>query len=310
MKFLAKLTQLRAYSTVLPRGKVLLQDDMSVTHGQLLETTLASHLPKTETALHQGHTVPCGSHLLYFNHAVAEPALGADGYDNMQAPQGSETPFLRRWIGGSVTFNLSTPLKLGSPAFCEETVTQAEDTSKTKSTEKISVTIERAIQQSPADNWSIKEYRTLLYLTASERLKHSMSRVSGSVQLPEEPPLVSHKVKVTDLLLFRYSALTFNAHKIHYDTKYAESEGLATPVAHGPLLLTLVLRWIEAGLLPPGFAVYQIAYKIVDSVKANEEIELRIYQSPESKTHFRAVIVGETATVFDAELELSRKPAN
>jgi 3-methylfumaryl-CoA hydratase len=45
-----------------------------------------------------------------------------------------------------------------------------------------------------------------------------------------------------DVLLFRYSALTFNGHRIHYDRKYVtEVEGYPGPVVHGPLIATLLM---------------------------------------------------------------------
>jgi 3-methylfumaryl-CoA hydratase len=50
-----------------------------------------------------------------------------------------------------------------------------------------------------------------------------------------------------DVLLFRYSALTFNGHRIHYDRKYVtEVEGYPGLIVHGPLIATLLLdllRW-------------------------------------------------------------------
>ncbi len=46
----------------------------------------------------------------------------------------------------------------------------------------------------------------------------------------------------SDVLLFRYSALTFNAHRIHYDRKYAtEAEGYPGLVVHGPLIAMLLM---------------------------------------------------------------------
>jgi 3-methylfumaryl-CoA hydratase len=50
-----------------------------------------------------------------------------------------------------------------------------------------------------------------------------------------------------DVLLFRYSALTFNGHRIHYDRRYVtEVEGYPGLIVHGPLIATLLvdlLRW-------------------------------------------------------------------
>lgn len=55
-------------------------------------------------------------------------------------------------------------------------------------------------------------------------------------------PLWSRTVVPDDVLLFRYSALTFNGHRIHYDRRYAiEAEGYPGLVVHGPLLATLLL---------------------------------------------------------------------
>src|SRR5262249_11844348 len=52
-----------------------------------------------------------------------------------------------------------------------------------------------------------------------------------------------------DVLLFRYSALTFNGHRIHYDRRYAtEVEGYPGLVVHGPLLATLLLDLIRRQL--------------------------------------------------------------
>jgi 3-methylfumaryl-CoA hydratase len=53
-----------------------------------------------------------------------------------------------------------------------------------------------------------------------------------------------------DVLLFRYSALTFNSHRIHYDRRYClEVEGYPGLVVHGPLMATVMatLAWMQAG---------------------------------------------------------------
>lgn len=49
-----------------------------------------------------------------------------------------------------------------------------------------------------------------------------------------------------DVLLFRYSALTFNGHRIHYDRRYAtEVEGYPGLVVHGPLIATLLMDLVR-----------------------------------------------------------------
>jgi 3-methylfumaryl-CoA hydratase len=49
-----------------------------------------------------------------------------------------------------------------------------------------------------------------------------------------------------DVLLFRYSALTFNGHRIHYDRKYVtEVEGYPGLIVHGPLIATLLMDLVR-----------------------------------------------------------------
>ena len=56
-------------------------------------------------------------------------------------------------------------------------------------------------------------------------------------------------IEPDDVLLFRYSALTFNGHRIHYDRRYVtEVEGYPGLVVHGPLLATLLLDLLRREL--------------------------------------------------------------
>ena len=74
---------------------------------------------------------------------------------------------------------------------------------------------------------------------------------SGSAPPPPAPPsaLWSRTLRPDDVLLFRYSSLTFNAHRIHYDRRYAvETEGYPGLVVHGPLIATLLLDLVHRNL--------------------------------------------------------------
>lgn len=65
-----------------------------------------------------------------------------------------------------------------------------------------------------------------------------------------------------EVQLFRYSALTFNGHRIHYDRTYArEIEGYPDLVVHGPLISTLLLDLVPRAL--PGATVREYAYRAV-----------------------------------------------
>lgn len=67
-------------------------------------------------------------------------------------------------------------------------------------------------------------------------------------------------VRPDDVLLFRYSALTFNAHRIHYDRRYAtEAEGYPGLVVHGPLIATMLLDLLRRNI--PGARVARFTFR-------------------------------------------------
>ena len=70
----------------------------------------------------------------------------------------------------------------------------------------------------------------------------------------------TRRVVPDDVLLFRYSALTFNGHRIHYDRRYAtEVEGYPGLVVHGPLIATLLLDLLRREL--PQARVVRFAFR-------------------------------------------------
>jgi 3-methylfumaryl-CoA hydratase len=86
---------------------------------------------------------------------------------------------------------------------------------------------------------AIRERHDIVYREAARQ---------GEVPAPPVPcgdraAIRSWSVETSPVLLFRYSALTFNGHRIHYDHPYAtQAEGYAGLVVHGPLQATLLLN--------------------------------------------------------------------
>lgn len=69
------------------------------------------------------------------------------------------------------------------------------------------------------------------------------SRVDAPSGVESDPPAAqwNHSVTPDPVLLFRFSALTFNAHRIHYDLPYTQQEGYPGLLVHGPLIAILLL---------------------------------------------------------------------
>ena len=82
------------------------------------------------------------------------------------------------------------------------------------------------------------------------------------------PPL---KHTATALQLFRYSAVTWNPHRIHFDESYARDEGHAGPALHSHLRAALALRCVTEGL-GPDWQITNLAYRLRKPVYAPADL--------------------------------------
>jgi hydroxyacyl-ACP dehydratase HTD2-like protein with hotdog domain len=93
------------------------------------------------------------------------------------------------------------------------------------------------------------------------------------ISAPSEPEF-SFKTKPSATLLFRFSALTFNAHRIHLDRGYTkEAEGHRNLLVHGPLTLVLMISLLR-GQLTPNQYISSFEYKNIAPLYADEELEV------------------------------------
>lgn len=166
---------------------------------------------------------------------IAEPAerLGEDGHPAL----GTHLPPLpyerRMWAGGALSFD-KKPFAPGQEIERSSTIRGIEE--KTGRSGSLAfVTLEHAY--SANGEIILREEQTLVY-----RNPHI-----SSMQVPKPASKLAETgtrifTLTTDpVLLFRYSALTFNGHRIHYDDPYARDiEGYPGLVVHGPLLATIL----------------------------------------------------------------------
>lgn len=88
---------------------------------------------------------------------------------------------------------------------------------------------------------------------------------------------MTHTLTPTASLLFRYSALTFNAHAIHLDPHYCRTvEGHRNLVVHGPLSFTLLVTMLTQHLksASPGRRLESIEYRNLAPLYCNEPLKL------------------------------------
>ena len=203
-------------------------DDVTTTPIAALSATLDRDDPRPRA----GDPLPPLWHWLYFLPLHRQSDLGPDGH----AKRGGFLPPVplprRMWAGGRLAFH--APLRVGDPI--ERTSRIVDVTSKEgRSGPLVFVRVRHDI--AGPHGAAIVEEHDIVY---RDHLRPGEERPAASRAPPD--PAWQRTITPDDVLLFRYSALTFNGHRIHYDRRYVtEVEGYPGLVVHGPLIATLLL---------------------------------------------------------------------
>ncbi|WP_446331129.1 FAS1-like dehydratase domain-containing protein [Burkholderia sp. SR8] len=191
-------------------------------------------------------------HWLYFWSIAQQAELGPDGHPR----KGGFLPELglprRMWAGGRLTFE--APLTIGSTATRTSRVLSVERKEGRTGTLGF-VTVEHVIET--AGEVAIREEHDIVYRGAA-----APGAAAPAPKAAPDHAQWQRDIMPDEVMLFRYSALTFNGHRIHYDRTYVRDvEGYPDLVVHGPLISTLLLDLITRSL--PGATVADYAYRAV-----------------------------------------------
>ena len=194
---------------------------------------MAATLDLEPRTIVHGDVVPALWHWAYFLTPTRASQLGNDGHATLGEFM-PPVPLPRRmWAGGELKF--ITPLRVGELARRETTIRDVKV--KQGRTGKLCfVAVEHCILV--AGELRFSEIHNLVYRDIKQPDE-------DNVKPPQAPGDMqwSREVQPSSTLLFRYSALTFNAHRIHYDLDYCRDvEGYPGLVFHGPLTATLLLE--------------------------------------------------------------------
>ena len=209
-------------------------------------------LDQEATAVNDGDAVPPGFHWTLAPHVARESELGPDGHTRRD-----ERSFLppvplprRLWAGSRVAFY--QPLRVGDRVERSSAIVSIEEKTGRESP-LVFVTVRH--RYSGSDGVAVEEEQELVY-----REPPSTSAAAPRASAAGIAPAWQRTIHPTETLLFRYSALTLNTHRIHYDRRYAmEVEGYAGLVVHGPLIATLLLDLLSSGA--PMRAVARFSFK-------------------------------------------------
>ena len=184
-----------------------------------------------DPAFQTGDELPPAWHWLYFHDIVKASDLGLEGHPQLGIAM-PPVPLRRRmWAGGSFVFHI--PMRLGDTVQ-RTSIIRSITPKEGRSGPLYFVSIEHTL--TTKDELNLVEEQTIVYRELSSDAK------PGQAQPAPTNADYSQSYALNSIALFRYSALTFNGHRIHYDVDYCrEVEGYPNLVIHGPLIATLLL---------------------------------------------------------------------
>lgn len=179
-----------------------------------------------------GTDVPPLAHWLYFLPLARQRDIGADGHPRRGAFL-PPVPLPRRmWAGGRLEFH--HPLQVGDEITRTSRIASV-DAKAGRSGTLVFVTVRHEVAN--ARGVAVSEEHDIVYREAPA----PGAPVPAPQAAPADPSF-EREIVPDPVLLFRYSALTFNGHRIHYDRSYVtEVEGYPGLIVHGPLIATLLV---------------------------------------------------------------------
>ncbi len=186
-----------------------------------------------------GGAVPPLWHWTYFLPLARQSGIGPDGHPK----RGGFLPPVplprRMWAGGRLEFH--EPLRIGDDITRTSRILDVNGKSGRSGT-LVFVTVRH--EYATARGRALSEEHDIVY--------RENPRVDAPVPKPQAAPVdesFSREIVPDPVLLFRYSALTFNGHRIHYDRPYVTGvEGYPGLIVHGPLIATLLVDLVRRRL--------------------------------------------------------------
>jgi 3-methylfumaryl-CoA hydratase len=195
---------------------------------------MAATLDRDDPPPQTGTPVPFLWHWLFFLPHHRQSEIGPDGH----AKRGGFLPPVplprRMWAGGRLSWVADNPLRVGDGVQRLSTIRSVTHKSG-RTGDLLFVLVQHQVRN--AQGLSLTEEHDIVYRAAAQATDPVPTPTAA-----EAGAAWQRQVEPDDVLLFRYSALTFNGHRIHYDRRYVtEVEGYPGLIVHGPLIASLLM---------------------------------------------------------------------
>lgn len=255
---------------------------------QALAALLDIDAPAMESEL------PALWHWIYLLERRRQSDLGPDGHPTSGIPAPPGPGRLRMFAGGRVWMH--TLLRFGEPAIRTTRVVRTAE-KEGRSGLLSFVTVRSVIEQGGAP--AITDEQDIVYREGMGTLPGARPPAGGDVSTQPDHETAGLAMTVDPMVLFRFSALTYNAHRIHYDQAYAATEGYPDLVVHGPLQALLMgecLRRSGVSMIDK-----QFAYRLVAPTYGAQRLAVSF--SMDGSGHTARVLDGAGRTTATATLQ-------
>jgi 3-methylfumaryl-CoA hydratase len=253
-------------------------------------TLLAASLDRAR-APQSGDPLPIAWHWLYFLPATASRDLGEDGMPRRGGFMPPVSLPRRMWAGSRI--EIHDPIRLGDGLQRHTTISDVRGKEgRTGPLVFVRVTSELHTERGLA----LTEQRDVVFSDHAPR----GTPASKPQQDAPSNAMWRDELSASPVLLFRYSALTFNSHRIHYDQRHTvEVEGFPRLVVQGPLLATMLAESICERV--PAASIRAIAFRAVGPLFVDERFELGGRRDAHTATAW-AACDGSVAMSAEAQL--------
>ena len=195
---------------------------------------LAATLDHADVDSRPGAALPPLAHWLYFLPLNRAGEIGADGHPKRGGFLPPVPQPRRMWAGSRFEFH--EPLRVGD-AVERRSLIESVTEKQGRNGPLVFVTVRHELRRDGRPPPALVEWHDIVYRAARRTDEAEPAPTAADTEAAFERTVVADEV-----LLFRFSALTFNGHRIHYDLRYVtEVEGYPGLVVHGPLIATLLL---------------------------------------------------------------------
>ena len=222
-----------------------------------------------------GTPLPPLWHWLYFLPLHRQSEIGPDGHGRRGAFMPPVALPRRMWAGSRFRFHKS--LRIGDALMRMSTIESVDEKSG-RSGPLVFVRVRHELQRQGETEVALTEWHDIVYREAAKPGDASPAPLAAPSACQWSRSLTPDTV-----LLFRYSALTFNGHRIHYDRGYVtQTEGYPGLVVHGPLIATLLMDLLRRHL--PDADVASFEFKALRPLFDGRPMTVAAQAAPDGKS--------------------------